>query len=119
MHQIVHFEIPADDLARATEFYRSAFGWKIEAAQGYEGYNLASPGEGAVGGAIMKRPQGVASPVVYLGTDDLDGTLKTITALGAAITTPKSPVPGIGWFAWFRDPEGNTIALFQNDPGAK
>ncbi|MDQ1668085.1 MAG: uncharacterized protein QOE40_146, partial [Actinomycetota bacterium] len=27
--RVVHFEIPADDLARAQEFYRSAFGWEI------------------------------------------------------------------------------------------
>lgn len=29
--RVVHFEIPADDVARATEFYRSIFGWDLQA----------------------------------------------------------------------------------------
>jgi membrane protein DedA with SNARE-associated domain len=28
-YAIVHFEIPADDVARAQKFYKQAFGWKI------------------------------------------------------------------------------------------
>ena len=28
---IVHFEIPADDVARARAFYENTFGWKIKA----------------------------------------------------------------------------------------
>ena len=31
--RIVHFEIPADDPARAMAFYRSAFGWSFDAAR--------------------------------------------------------------------------------------
>ncbi len=27
--QVVHFEIPADDVERAQAFYRDAFGWQI------------------------------------------------------------------------------------------
>lgn len=30
MDKIVHFEIPADDIARAKEFYGSTFGWELE-----------------------------------------------------------------------------------------
>ncbi len=29
MDKVVHFEIPADDLARANKFYSNLFGWKI------------------------------------------------------------------------------------------
>ncbi len=28
MDNVVHFEIPADDLERAQNFYKSVFGWK-------------------------------------------------------------------------------------------
>jgi predicted enzyme related to lactoylglutathione lyase len=31
--RIVHFEIPADDPARAIAFYQSAFGWSFDAAR--------------------------------------------------------------------------------------
>ena len=30
MSNVVHFEIPADDVARAQKFYSELFGWKIE-----------------------------------------------------------------------------------------
>jgi predicted enzyme related to lactoylglutathione lyase len=29
-HTIVHFEIPADNPERATQFYRELFGWDIQ-----------------------------------------------------------------------------------------
>ena len=34
MDKVVHFEIPTDDLARASEFYRSAFGWDLQNMSG-------------------------------------------------------------------------------------
>ena len=30
MRKVVHFEIPADDLDRAKNFYSSVFGWKLD-----------------------------------------------------------------------------------------
>jgi len=30
MDKVVHFEIPADDVARATAFYGSVFGWDMQ-----------------------------------------------------------------------------------------
>jgi predicted enzyme related to lactoylglutathione lyase len=30
----------------------------------------------------------------------------------------KSPVPGMGWLAIFRDPEGNTLGLWEMDTSA-
>ena len=29
MRKVVHFEIPADDLERAKEFYGAVFGWEL------------------------------------------------------------------------------------------
>jgi predicted enzyme related to lactoylglutathione lyase len=34
MNRIVHFEIGADDIKRAVEFYREMFGWRIENREG-------------------------------------------------------------------------------------
>jgi hypothetical protein len=30
MNKVVHFEIPADDVARAKEFYGSIFDWELQ-----------------------------------------------------------------------------------------
>ncbi len=37
MAEVVHFEIPTEDLARAKEFYRSTFGWQLDTPHGPEG----------------------------------------------------------------------------------
>ena len=29
LNRVIHFEIPADNLARAKKFYSTVFGWKI------------------------------------------------------------------------------------------
>jgi predicted enzyme related to lactoylglutathione lyase len=53
-HNIVHFEIPADDVERAKKFYQELFGWEIEPAQG--GYNLITVGEPGPNGGMKAGP---------------------------------------------------------------
>ena len=50
-HSIVHFEIPADDVARARRFYGELFGWTF---QEMGEYTLVQCG-GEPGGGMMKR----------------------------------------------------------------
>lgn len=35
-NRVVHFEIPADDMARAQRFSRDAFGWAIDARPNFQ-----------------------------------------------------------------------------------
>lgn len=39
----------------------------------------------------------------------------TVEQAGAQVVQPKSPIPSIGYYAIFRDPEGNFVGLFQSD----
>ena len=36
MDKVVHFEIPAEDMARAQKFYHGVFGWKIDSVPGIQ-----------------------------------------------------------------------------------
>ena len=63
-HTIVHFEIPADDLERASKFYREVFGWEISRMPGpfeYFGVRTTATDESGmpkgpgVNGGMMKR----------------------------------------------------------------
>jgi predicted enzyme related to lactoylglutathione lyase len=38
---------------------------------------------------------------------------------GGTIVTPKMTLPGIGYLAYFRDPQGNTFGIMKDDPTAK
>jgi hypothetical protein len=54
--------------------------------------------------------------VVYIGTDDIEASLAKVEKLGGKTVTPKSEIPGMGWFALFTDPSGNLVGLFAGIP---
>ena len=45
MPRITHFEVPADDPARAQKFYSDVFGWKFDKWDGPTEYWMAKTGE--------------------------------------------------------------------------
>ncbi len=120
MPKIVHFEIPADDPQRAGAFYHDVLGWEITRFGG-EPYWLARAGaddEPGANGALVSRGDLHRSPVLIAGVADIDDVLRRVESCGGKVAQGKLPVPGMGWSAYVTDPEGNTIGLFQPDPGA-
>jgi uncharacterized protein len=125
MRKVVHFEIPADDLDRAKSFYRSVFGWELQTMPMESGeYTIVKttavddqtqlPTEpGAINGGMMQRDERVRSPVITVDVDAIDDALKGIEAAGGSTITPRTPIPGMGAFAYFRDPEGNVLGLWE------
>jgi uncharacterized protein len=124
----VHFEIHAENLARARTFYGEAFGWKFttyDLSPAVE-YWLIDTGEpGAITGGLLARP-GALMPmqppnafVITIGVPSLDEYLKKALDAGATVVMPKMAIPGIGWQAYLVDTEKNIIGLHQRDPAAK
>jgi len=121
--RVVHFEIPADDVERAQSFYREAFGWQITPMPEMN-YTLigttatdetGAPTEpGAINGGMMQRQGEFSAPVVTIETDDIDGKLQQVEKLGGSVVEPKMQVGEMGFAAYFRDPEGNVVGLWQN-----
>ena len=126
MARPVHFEIHASDLNAAAEFYGTLFGWTFN-QYGEFPYMLADTGEGAgINGALMGRQgpaPGKGAPVmgatVIMEVRDIDAKTTQAVELGAERSVDKMAVPGIGWSAYLRDPDGNVFGLFQNDAEAK
>ena len=119
-HQVVHFEIPADDVDRAREFYSSVFGWETDATPGFPDYYTfdTSDGQQIQGGAIQARQPGIQAPVNYISVESVEQSVDRIRRLDGEILMDKSPVPGMGWLAIFRDPEGNMLGLWEMDTSA-
>jgi len=115
-HNIIHFEIPADDLERAKRFYQELFGWKIEPAQG--GYNLITVGEPGPNGGMMARQAPGAGITVYINVESVDDYSRKLRSLGGTVIVPKMAVPTMGYFAVFQDTEGNALALWETNPQA-
>lgn len=114
--RLVHFELPADDTARAREFYGSLFGWTFETWSGPVEYHQ-TPAGGEPSGAIYPSQEGERGPVVYFDTDDIRASVQRVRDLGGSADDPQ-PIPGIGWFARCRDSEGNALNLYQADESA-
>jgi len=126
MDKVVHFEITFDDHARAKEFYGSVFDWELNDMEMGGGmvYTTATtvpideqmrPTEpGAINGGFTGRGKETPSPVITIGVDSIDDTLKKVEAGGGSTITPRTPIPGMGAFAYFKDSEGNTMGLFES-----
>lgn len=120
MSKVVHFEIPVDDAARAEAFYAGVFGWAIQ-GWGEQPYWLVTAGpedEPGADGALIERGDIHTSPVVVVGVESVDDVLTAATAAGGEILLGKQEVPGVGWSAYLRDTEGNTIGIFEPVAGA-
>ena len=115
--QIVHFEIPADDVARGREFWGSLFGWQFQAAPGQADYYMTEINPGKMGGAITSMEPGKRGARAYFDVDDVKAGAARVKELGGEADEPQ-PVPGMGWFSTCRDPQGNDFGLWQNDSSA-
>ncbi len=120
MARITHFEIPANEPEKLVTFYEMVFDWKFSKWGGEE-YWLASTGEEGPGinGAVMKRRHPEQPLVNSLTVTNLDESVASVLANGGSMAVPKMAVPGIGWLAYCKDPEGTIFGMMQNDPSAK
>ena len=125
MNSVVHFEIPADDTARAQKFYSEIFGWKIQKAPmpGVEYYIVHTvetdeqnmpKAAGAINGGMMKRQAPGETPVIVINVVSLDETLEKIEQAGGKIVVPKMQVGDMGLYARVADTEGNIVGVWQN-----
>jgi uncharacterized protein len=124
--KVVHFEIPAEDLDRAKKFYGAVFGWNLETTPMPGGGEYTSvvttpvneqtqiPTEpGAINGGMMERSATTPAPVITVDVDAIDVALKNIEAESGTTVQPRTEIPGMGAFAYFKDSEGNVMGLWE------
>ncbi|HEY6073386.1 MAG TPA: VOC family protein [Anaerolineales bacterium] len=128
MNRPVHFEIQASDPEKLKKFYEMVFEWKIEkwGPVDYWLIGTGKEGEPGINGAILPRnsakpkdKDGVNAYVCTIDVANIDETMKKAEAGGARLALEKRPVMGIGWVAYYKDPDGNLFGMMQNDPNAK
>jgi predicted enzyme related to lactoylglutathione lyase len=118
----VHFEIPADDVARAKTFYEKTFGWKIKAfpmppGHEYFGVTTKKDEDPGINGGLMKRNMPGQPFTNYLSVKSIDAMNQRVQANGGTIVLPKQEIgPGMGWISAFKDTENNIIGLHQTPP---
>ena len=122
MDKVAHFEIPADDLRRAQNFYGTAFGWKFMSPPGLQ-YLLVQTTEsdqkgpkapGGINGGILARKAPITSPVITINVDNMDEALGRVEKAGGKVVHAKFPVGNFGFSAYVKDTEGNVIGIWQS-----
>lgn len=114
MSRVVHFEITADDPARAADFYRTAFGWELTTWGGPDEYWLASTGDGpGIDGAICARMHGQAVVTTIAVDRPLEEVLAQVRTSGGEVLGEIGLIPGVGRHCYARDTEGNVIGLLE------
>jgi len=122
MPRVVHFEISVDDPERAIKFYTEVFGWKVKKWEGPIEYWLASTGgedQPGIDGALMRRQDPSASTINTIDVPSVDEFSSKIIEAGGKLIQPKQTIPGVGYFAYCQDTEGNTFGLIEEDTSVK
>jgi len=125
-NNVSHFDIHADDLARARRFYERAFGWVFR-AWGPPDFFLIQTGpdrDPGIGGALTRRHDPVNGPGMIgfqctISVDDIDAIAAAIEANGGKITQPRTVIATVGTLIQFHDTEGNVVCAMQYDPSVR
>ncbi len=121
MSKIVHFEIPATDPEKSMEFYSKTFGWHFQEFAGQE-YWLAITGDEkapGINGAVMKRRDPNQPLTNAIEVESVDVSATAITKNGGQMVVPKTAIPGMGYYAFFKDPDGVILQIFEGNENAK
>ena len=121
-----YFDFTVKDLALARVFFEDVFNWRFERfPTPYEYYRIQAGSEGEPGidggiGAIADTPTSGGRPLtqVTIPVPDLDACITQVEQKGGTIVEPKTPIPGIGWFAACTEPGGLLFGIMQADPDA-
>ena len=116
---ITHIDIPVSDARRSTDFYGALFGWTIREIPGFEGYPMWQAPNQISGGGLAPRSDDFTQPRSYVEVDSIDATLAAVEANGGTVLTGKQPITDTSWFAFFTDPDGNVIGLYEGTTDAE
>jgi len=118
---LVWFEIPADNLKRASAFYAGLFGWKIKPFPGMNDYWHIDTGgsDDSPDGALMARMCPEHPVTNYISVASVTQGMAKVEKLGGKVHKARTAVPQMGYFAICQDTENNVFALWEKDPKAK
>jgi len=121
MPKVIHFEITVEDPERAISFYKNVFGWDINKG-GPIDYWLIKAGEDkepGINGAIMLKQNSYTGVINNISVNSIETYIEKIRNSGGKLIKEKTVIPGVGYFAYCQDTEGNIFGIWQEDHSAK
>jgi len=109
-------QIPTSDAAASSAFYKSLFGWDIEAmdADGMHMTFFTAPG-GMMGefSSMLKPAAPMSGPIIFINTPSVKDLLPKVTAAGGQVYQQEMPLPeNWGHIAIIGDSSGNAVGIW-------
>ncbi|HSX17008.1 MAG TPA: VOC family protein [Patescibacteria group bacterium] len=112
---ICYLEIPAVDPKRSAQFYHDVFGWSIrhhhDGSLAFDD-NTATSRQVSGTWVTGRPPLDTIGIVISIMVDDAEETVRKIVQYGGEIVRPLGFNPQER-IAWFRDPGGNILGIYQ------
>ncbi len=126
MYPVVHFEMPAKNGKRISNFYSKAFGWKTKTlGEKNDFYILASTSKtdkkghpkkpGRINGGFypFKKDWPAQHPSVVIAVDDIKKAMERVKKAGGKVIGKPMEVSGFGMYVSFYDTEGNRVSIME------
>ncbi len=112
-------ELSSTDSEASRLFLEKAFRWKFQEVQMPQGKYLSyrSPEGNTLGIRAVQRAESPGS-MNYVRVEDLKEAEGRVREAGGEIVLPRTDIPGMGSFFWFKVPSGPLMACWQ-DAGAR
>jgi predicted enzyme related to lactoylglutathione lyase len=108
---VVHFEIGCRDRAKTGDYYSKLFGWEITVAGPASDIQTGSS-QGIAGHLTSLGHEPEHYTMFYVDVEDVQAALDKAVELGGKKVVGPIAIPA-GTFAWFMDPDGNTVGLLK------
>jgi hypothetical protein len=121
MPRVVHFEVGAENIERASTFYREAFGWRTQSWDGPSEYTFlvtGEDGEPGIDGAVIAEQGSFPRVLLTLDVPSVEDAEQRVVSAGGKIIRPNHPIEGVGRLAYVEDTEGNVFGLMERAPAA-
>jgi catechol 2,3-dioxygenase-like lactoylglutathione lyase family enzyme len=120
LDRIGQIRINVSDVDRAVRFYRDLLGMRLLFEVPEQGLAFFDCGGVRLYFAASEPGAGTQTAPIYYRVDGLDGVVEQLTQRGVAFDIPPQTVYRLedveGRMAFFRDSEGNTVALMEELP---
>lgn len=117
--RFVWHELMSPDCAASHAFYAKVLGWKTQAWQQDSSYSMFVAGSGPLGATVAESTQ-APHWIVYIGTADIEATLRQAQQLGASVIKDVTVIDaGGGRYALLADPQGAKFGVYASDAPAQ
>jgi len=113
---IAHTELASTDPEGTRRFLGKVFGWNFETLKTPTGKLISFQTQGGARGSIRSiKPNERPVSVNYILVNDLEATASKVKKMGGEIVLPRTDVPGMGSFFWFKVPGGPVLACWEDE----